>query len=247
MDLENQSLEELRQGYSEKDGQYCCNYCDETFMKGEIFPIQNRWFDAQKAIIHHIETEHGGSFLQLIYLDSKYNTLTDVQKELLLLFYKDVTDKEIAKKLGISAATVRRQRFTFKEKAKQAKVYLAAYENIFNNKERYEEIEMIPIPEHAVQQDDRYVITEKEREQTLKTAFTTLQPLKLEHFPVKQKKKIIILLEILKAFEKGREYTEKEVNQILEDIYFDYVTIRRYLIEYGFLDREKDGSKYWVV
>ncbi len=28
--------------------------------------------------------------------------------------------------------------------------------------------------------------------------------------------------------------------------YDDNATIRRYLIEYGFLDRSKDCSKYWV-
>ena len=29
-------------------------------------------------------------------------------------------------------------------------------------------------------------------------------------------------------------------------MYEDYVHIRRYLIEYGFLDRKADGSAYWV-
>ncbi len=33
---------------------------------------------------------------------------------------------------------------------------------------------------------------------------------------------------------------------ILKPIYHDYVMIRRYLIEYGFLDRHRDGSAYWV-
>ncbi|MBJ6950597.1 DUF2087 domain-containing protein, partial [Vibrio cholerae] len=28
--------------------------------------------------------------------------------------------------------------------------------------------------------------------------------------------------------------------------YPDFVTLRRYLIEYGFLDRTDDGSQYWV-
>jgi hypothetical protein len=29
-------------------------------------------------------------------------------------------------------------------------------------------------------------------------------------------------------------------------VYDDYVTVRRYLIEYGFLDRKDDGSQYWL-
>lgn len=247
MDLEKQSFEEIKQGYYENDEGYGCNYCEAVFSKGEIFPIENRWFDALKAVTHHINSHHGGNFKQLIYAQSKYNTLTDVQKQLLQQFYLGNPDKTIADALGVSGATVRRQRFTFKEKAKQAKMYLACYENVFGSEERHGEKDMIPIPEHLTNLDDRYMITEKEREQTLKTAFSSLAPLKLEHFPVKQKRKLIILLEIAKTFEKNKNYTEKEINQHLEEIYFDYVTIRRYLIEYNFLDREKDGSKYWVV
>jgi len=50
----------------------------------------------------------------------------------------------------------------------------------------------------------------------------------------------------VKKFDSSEKYTEKEVNQILESVYPDFVTLRRYLIEYGFLDRTADGSKYWV-
>ena len=44
-----------------------------------------------------------------------------------------------------------------------------------------------------------------------------------------------------------KKYTEKELNTILVESFDDYVTIRRYLIEYGFLDRKKDGSRYWIL
>ena len=36
------------------------------------------------------------------------------------------------------------------------------------------------------------------------------------------------------------------MNGILQEIYDDYVTIRRYLVEYRFIDREPDGSRYWT-
>jgi hypothetical protein len=55
-----------------------------------------------------------------------------------------------------------------------------------------------------------------------------------------------VLRDIAKRFECGRMYKEKEVNQILEPIYDDYVTLRRYLIEHGFLGRNRDGSQYWL-
>jgi len=56
----------------------------------------------------------------------------------------------------------------------------------------------------------------------------------------------VILREIIKRFQNDRIYTEKEVNEILKAIYDDYVTLRRYLIEYGFLDRKLDGNQYWI-
>ncbi|MBE3101811.1 MAG: DUF2087 domain-containing protein, partial [Firmicutes bacterium] len=57
---------------------------------------------------------------------------------------------------------------------------------------------------------------------------------------------IIVLEEITKNFSKGKSYSEKEINVILKRIYEDYATIRRALIEYGFIERKNDGSSYWV-
>ena len=39
---------------------------------------------------------------------------------------------------------------------------------------------------------------------------------------------------------------QKKLNEIIQPIYEDYVQIRRYLIEYGFMDRKEDGSAYWI-
>ncbi len=69
----------------------------------------------------------------------------------------------------------------------------------------------------------------------------------LKDFSPKEKKKIVILGKIAEQFEQGRQYSEKEVNQILKPIYEDYMTIRRYLIIYGFMERTKDGARYWLA
>ena len=68
--------------------------------------------------------------------------------------------------------------------------------------------------------------------------------LKLVRFPKKEKEKLVILKRIAAEFAAGNEYSEPEVNAILRRVYDDYVTIRRYLIEYRFMDREPDGSRY---
>lgn len=61
-----------------------------------------------------------------------------------------------------------------------------------------------------------------------------------------QKKKIKILLDyVIAAFELDKYYSEKEVNAILAKYNPDTAVLRRYLIDYQYLDRERDGSRYW--
>ncbi|NLB90511.1 MAG: DUF2087 domain-containing protein [Clostridiales bacterium] len=248
MDLEKRTIEELKQGYVflAEQKSYACLYCGKGFSQEEVFPVGEAFYMAQKAVQVHVEKEHGGPYHQLSRWESKYNTLTENQKQLMDLFFSGEKDGEIAKILGVTTATVRRQKFTFREKAKQAKLYLALYDQVFKETREDDET-MIPIHDQAINVDDRYIITKQEQEQVMKTAFESLSPLKLKHFPVKEKKKIVILETISKAFDKGKTYSEKEVNAVLLPIYEDYVMIRRYLIMYGYMDRKADGSSYWLT
>jgi hypothetical protein len=247
VDIDNLSIEEIKEGYrfDLDTNSYICNTCKRIFEVGEIYSFDGRFFEASRAIKIHINMEHQNNFENLLHTESKYNTLTKNQKELLLFMYSDASDKEIASKLGISPATVRHQRFMFREKAKQAKMYLAIYEQAIEKKSLNNEM-IVPIHSNATMVDDRYIITEKEKEQTLKTIFESLFPLKLKTFPRKEKKKIIVLAKIAEQLEREKRYTEKELNQILKEIYDDYVVIRRYLIEYGFMERTNDCKEYWL-
>ncbi|WP_353893545.1 DUF2087 domain-containing protein [Proteinivorax hydrogeniformans] len=83
-------------------------------------------------------------------------------------------------------------------------------------------------------------------QKTIKNYFEENEKLKLKQMPAKQKRKAVILKRIAEEFNPNSKYTEKEVNDLIENIYPDYVTIRRYLIEFGFMERTKDGSKYWI-
>jgi len=159
--------------------------------------------------------------------------------------HSSIKRKEMAKRLNVSAATIRRQKFTFREKAKQAKLYLAIFDHVFEDKPKAKE-SIIPVHNNAMYYDDRYIITEQERTRILETSFESLDPLKLKNFSSKEKKKVVILTKIAKQFEAGRQYTEKEINQIIKPIYDDYVNIRRYLIMYGFMERTNDGTSYWL-
>ncbi len=46
-------------------------------------------------------------------------------------------------------------------------------------------------------------------------------------------------MHIAGGFTAGREYSEDEVNRILQGVYSDHATLRRYLIDAGLLRRER--------
>jgi len=244
MNVEELSLKELKDGYKwqAEINAWVCLSCGEQFEKGEIFSFEGRFFEAERAAEIHVDAQHDQMEHLMI---SKYNTLTDNQQQLLEKFQSGKTDKEIAKELGLSPSTIRHQKFTFREKAKQAKVYLAIYEQMVANKGKRDD-DLIKIHEGAKQVDNRYHITENEKEQILKTTLISREPLVLKVFPKKEKRKIIVLMEIVNQFQANKKYSEAALNQILKSNFDDFVTLRRYLIEYGFMDRTADGSEYWL-
>ena len=66
---------------------------------------------------------------------------------------------------------------------------------------------------------------------------------RIKQMPVQLKKRQIILEKILEEFEPEREYPEREVNQILLEFHEDVATLRRELITFGFMEREKGLSR----
>ncbi|MBQ0138300.1 MAG: DUF2087 domain-containing protein [Kurthia sp.] len=69
----------------------------------------------------------------------------------------------------------------------------------------------------------------------------------LIRLPKKHKQKIWVLKVFSRKFIEGKRYSEKEVNELLKKQYVDYVTLRRDLYEFKFIDRLDDGSAYWLV
>jgi hypothetical protein len=124
------SFDEVENGYaySSNNKAYTCLTCGKEFEVGEMFSFDERFYDASKAIQIHVGKEHGNMFEVLTSFDKKYTGITENQRELLSMIYGGLSDNEIAKKAGVAPATIRHQRFVFREKAKQAKLYLAIYE-----------------------------------------------------------------------------------------------------------------------
>jgi hypothetical protein len=70
---------------------------------------------------------------------------------------------------------------------------------------------------------------------------------RIKVFPAQEKKFIVLLRYSLKAFEPGKRYTEKEVNEILLRYNEDTASIRRGFIEYKMMEREGGGGAYWRI
>ncbi|MEG1004329.1 MAG: DUF2087 domain-containing protein [Clostridium sp.] len=242
------NIEEVKNGYIELDESYKCIICDSEFTKGRIYEIDSRLYDARKATELHILENHGSTLEYLLNMNPSFIGVSQVQRDLLVLIASGLTDKEIALKLGVAQSTIRNHRYKLREKEKQARLFLATMELIALNTNKKVNIldkdKLCDAHKTATTIDDRYNITDKERESTIKNYMNETGAIKT--FPAKEKRKIIILSEIVKQFSKEKKYNEKEINRILKRIYEDYATIRRALVEYGFMKRSNDCSSYWV-
>ncbi len=94
-----------------------------------------------------------------------------------------------------------------------------------------------------IKKDDPIVDTEaKYRKEVLSHFFKYG---KLTHLPTQRKKREIVLSEIAGQFERGRGYSETEVNEIIHAFHDDHCTVRREMIACGLMAREKET--YWVI
>jgi hypothetical protein len=66
---------------------------------------------------------------------------------------------------------------------------------------------------------------------------------RLREMPMKREKRRIVLEYIVRVFEPGVRYAEKDVNVALRAFHDDYAALRRYLIDEDLLSRE--DNVYW--
>jgi hypothetical protein len=194
--IRNATIDDFKRGYiwNSKQAKFICLICDNEIGDNDT--------DANIHIINH-----GTPIKRMLSLDKKYTGLTELQKELLTMISNKYSDKEIASRLACTESTIRNMRFALRERARQARAFLAVME----------------------------LADEK--------PFAVSHP-KLRAFPAKEEKRKALLPRFAALFEPDREYTELEVKSLIKSIYEDDCVIRRYLVDYGYLNRNKDGSKY---
>lgn len=61
---------------------------------------------------------------------------------------------------------------------------------------------------------------------------------RLTRLPARYGQKRVVLEYVATRFEPGRPYTEPEVNERLQELHDDYVSLRRYLVDEGLLERD---------
>ena len=66
---------------------------------------------------------------------------------------------------------------------------------------------------------------------------------RLVQIPARHAKRRIVLELLAQEFEPGRRYPEREVNRRLNRWHPDHASLRRFLVDEGFLDRE--GGQYF--
>ncbi|MEG0457340.1 MAG: hypothetical protein RR549_04345 [Oscillospiraceae bacterium] len=160
IEINDLPFSEIERGYLSNESGYTCVFCGDFFQKGEVFKIDDKFYEAKKAIEIHLKYHHN-IVEELLNISNKQLSFTSNKIELLKMFSNGFSDNEIAKQMKLSPSTIRHQRFTFREKAKNAKLYLALWNTV--NKSKNDKKEFISLHEGAKMVDDRYIITNEDK------------------------------------------------------------------------------------
>ncbi len=187
--------------------------------------------------------------MQLDKIITYHKALADATRIRMLILLADgeLNGQVLAEKLGVTPATIThhaaklREASLINERRDKNTIYFALNEYfirsnatatadlIFKNKKGDTE---------PMKDEDR-----KDNNQNLKQSvirnFITLDG-KLKHIPAQLKKKLIVLEHLVEQLEKGRTYTEKELNELIKNYHPDFATIRREFIMHQFMFRENE-------
>ena len=97
-------------------------------------------------------------------------------------------------------------------------------------------------PESAIDAESEVEAAEVERRKVLRDFFIGDR---LKQIPAQRKKRVIVLQHLVARFDPNRDYPEREVNDILRVAHDDFATLRRELVDYGFMTRA--GGIYRVA
>ncbi len=239
-------IEDLIAGYARTGDTFACLHCEETTRRGRIYRHGDDLVEAELAMKHHLDEAHGSPFVALLSLGKKGTGLSDTQRALLGHFHDGLSDREIQPLAGnVSLSTIRNHRFQLREKARQARAFLALMDLLARG-DQDPGSRFIDIPGAKAADDERFAITRTEFDKIVGARFPHGPDGQMARFPRKDKHKIAVMIHVLQRFDASRRYTQTEVNEILASASDDHTTLCRFMVDYGFLGRTRDGAEYWV-
>jgi DNA-binding CsgD family transcriptional regulator len=238
-------------GFQQGDDGYRCVECGIRFEQGRIYPVDDQLYDAKSAARAHVRS-HSDRVDKLILPGKDGAGLTELQAKVALWELGGQSDKAIASNLGISESTVRNHRFQLRKKVREA-LRLVAFAEIARQRERKSPSEarsgdrMVHYHAGLRVGDERTAVTLGEEEEILAKYVQPGSRLSLSRIPRKEKEKLVLLKRVVTLFDAEREYSEIEVSELLRDVHEDFASLRRYLVDYGFMKRSPDGKAYSVA
>lgn len=108
------------------------------------------------------------------------------------------------------------------------------------------ELEQPIVEAEVIHSDNQWIEALEMSKADKKVLLAYTENQRISQFPMKESKWLVILRWLASQFEAERHYSEKEVNALLGQFHEDYATLRRNLVEYGFMRRERGGGDYWL-
>ncbi|MGD9941068.1 MAG: DUF2087 domain-containing protein [Clostridia bacterium] len=237
------SITELRQGWLDDRLSHSriCLHCGRRFNRGQIYPFGDQLLSSKAAADRHVREAHGSAFEAILGAGKTATGLSEVQETVLRGLYNGADDAELARALGDKAlSTVRSHRRNLRLKAAEARFFLAAME--LAEARTRDASRFVDFGPGLPVRDQRADVTGDEAA-AIEKAF--MQPDgTLSRIPPKEKQKLVILRRLAQLFERGREYSDAEVRSLLGAVHADHAMLRRYLVDYRFIERDDEGRRY---
>ena len=159
-----------------------------------------------------------------------------------LLARQDYSVEELATILGLSSATVSHHLRRL-QKAGLVQAQAAQHYHIYSLRlQTLHEMSQQVLSRDALQETTEALDLDAYDRKVLRDF---MDGERLKSIPRQWKKREVILRYLADQFEFDRRYSEKEVNEILGRTHEDYAALRRYLVDSGRLDRQREI--YWRI
>jgi hypothetical protein len=189
----------------------------------------------------------GVTVLQLDKIVNYHKALSDPTRVRMLVLLADgeLTGQTLAEKLCLSPATITHHAAKLRavslinERRDKNAIYFSI--NRYFLKQYAKAMETLiadPQTTDTFEEDSMEENNERLKQSVLKNFFTAEGMLK--HIPAQLKKKRIVLEHLAEKLERGKAYTEKELNAFIQQFHPDFATIRREFIMHAYLYREKE-------